>query len=331
MEVEKILQNNRIDYIDTLKGILIILVVFGHTRINVNIQKWIYSFHMPLFLIISGFFYKQQINIINLKKIKRLILPFIFFSFLAIIFPGLPLLILKNQPIEWSKIFYLEERIFFNTPIWFLIVLFFIELKVNIINKISKYQNIKISMLIILQILVIKFCPVLPLGLRLVLSLGASFYIGVIWREKFFSFYYKKKFGNIIILILLPISCFIGYSLGKVDLYKMEFSDNLIYYYGLSIINLILWIEISKKLEKIYILKTLGQNTLLILGTHYYILFFLRMSYKVLRLNEELIEKIGLFFIEGFLTIIISYILIKLKEKLIINNLELNKTITKGN
>lgn len=324
------MQNKRIDYIDTLKGILIILVVFGHTEINTNIQKWIYSFHMPLFIIISGFFYKEQKNIINLKRIKRLVLPFILFSILAIIFPGFPLLILKNQPIEWSKIFYLEEKIFFNIPIWFLIVLFFIEIKINIINKISKHQNIKILMLIVLQILVIKFCPVLPFGLRLALSLGTTFYVGVIWRDEISLFSYDKKFGNIIILILLPISCFLGYFLGRVDLYKMKFSDSLICYYIISIINLVLWIEISKKLEKIYILKILGQDTLLILGIHYYILFFLRASYKILRLNDIVVEKIGLFFIEGFLTIIISYILIKIKEKFIKSSLELNKIIIRG-
>lgn len=131
------MNNKRVEYMDTLKGLLIILVVFGHTGIDSSIQKWIYSFHMPLFLIISGFFYKESRDIISLKRIKRLVLPFIGFTILAIIFPGLPSLILKNKPIEWSKIFYLEERIFFNTPIWFLIVLFFIEIKINLINKIT--------------------------------------------------------------------------------------------------------------------------------------------------------------------------------------------------
>lgn len=135
------MQKNRIDYLDTLKGLLIILVVFGHTGINNDIQKWIYSFHMPLFLIISGFFYKESRKIVNLNRIKRLIFPFICFTILAILFPGLPSLILKNKPIEWSKVFYLEERIFFNTPIWFLIVLFLIEIKINLINQITKLSN----------------------------------------------------------------------------------------------------------------------------------------------------------------------------------------------
>lgn len=132
------MQKNRVEYIDTLKGLLIILVIFGHTGINSNIQKWIYSFHMPLFLIISGFFYKEESYIINYRRVKGLILPFVLFTCLGVLFPAIPSLILKSKPIEWNKIFYLKERIFFNTPIWFLIVLFFIEMKINILNRIIK-------------------------------------------------------------------------------------------------------------------------------------------------------------------------------------------------
>lgn len=151
--------------------------------------------------------------------------------------------------------------------------------------------------------------------MRLALCLGSTFYIGVIWREAKDWFKYDKNISNCIIFVLLPISYFLGYTLGRVDLYKMEFSDNLFCYYLLTIMNLVLWIEISKKLENLSILKILGQNTLLILGTHYYILFFLRVGYKVLKLSEVSKEKIGIFFIEAILTISISYILIKLKEK----------------
>lgn len=41
---------NRIDWIDTLKGLGIFLVFLGHTAlINKVIDHYIYSFHMPLF------------------------------------------------------------------------------------------------------------------------------------------------------------------------------------------------------------------------------------------------------------------------------------------
>lgn len=62
--------NKRLDWIDKAKGIGIILVVYGHVArgifnagIPMNeksfgiIDSVIYSFHMPLFFFLSGFFF----------------------------------------------------------------------------------------------------------------------------------------------------------------------------------------------------------------------------------------------------------------------------------
>ena len=46
----------RIDSLDILKGIGIILVVVGHMIGNqLYIRPWIYAFHMPLFFMLSGY------------------------------------------------------------------------------------------------------------------------------------------------------------------------------------------------------------------------------------------------------------------------------------
>lgn len=53
----------RDNYWDQVKGVLIIFVVFGHVleqclngRINTTTYSWIYTFHMPLFVFVSGYF-----------------------------------------------------------------------------------------------------------------------------------------------------------------------------------------------------------------------------------------------------------------------------------
>ncbi|WP_367118171.1 acyltransferase family protein [uncultured Clostridium sp.] len=55
----------RLNFIDILKGIAIVLVVLGHILYNQNnlIRIWLYSFHIPLFFIISGY-------LLNFKKDK---------------------------------------------------------------------------------------------------------------------------------------------------------------------------------------------------------------------------------------------------------------------
>lgn len=58
------MEKNRNPYWDTLKGILIVLVVLGHTgtALGEKILSVIYSFHMPLFLFISGYFSKRDMS-----------------------------------------------------------------------------------------------------------------------------------------------------------------------------------------------------------------------------------------------------------------------------
>lgn len=46
--------------IDVLKGFLIVLMLIGHLSIDKNLRHIIYSFHMPAFIIFSGYFFKEE-------------------------------------------------------------------------------------------------------------------------------------------------------------------------------------------------------------------------------------------------------------------------------
>ena len=81
--------------VDAVKGIAILLVILGHsfcvypidlTASLGNIQKVIYSFHMPLFFIASGFVYRRAASMGELaaKKCRRLFVPWLAFSVLSL-------------------------------------------------------------------------------------------------------------------------------------------------------------------------------------------------------------------------------------------------------
>lgn len=87
---------NRIVFLDFVKFIAIYLVVFAHTvtygvisdGITCHIHNVIYAFHMPLFAIVSGYFFKSNIHwkpFIK-KKIWTLLYPIIFWAFIYSIF-----------------------------------------------------------------------------------------------------------------------------------------------------------------------------------------------------------------------------------------------------
>lgn len=72
--------NKRIEYIDIAKGIAIIMVLLGHIDLcPIGLKSSIYSFHMPLFFILSGYFMKEGIEIrLLIKKLfKSLMVPYL--------------------------------------------------------------------------------------------------------------------------------------------------------------------------------------------------------------------------------------------------------------
>lgn len=80
--------------IDSLKGFLILLVVLGHligesditsseSVVWGGVRTWIYLFHMPLFVLLSGYFTKRKSPVLALmQELKGLILTLIVFQIL---------------------------------------------------------------------------------------------------------------------------------------------------------------------------------------------------------------------------------------------------------
>lgn len=74
------MKSPRLQYIDIAKGIGILLVIIGHSISIHSITSTIYSFHMPLFFILSGFFLKKEEKLKSAitKGFRTLICPYIF-------------------------------------------------------------------------------------------------------------------------------------------------------------------------------------------------------------------------------------------------------------
>lgn len=118
----------RIDYLDYSKGISIILVVLGHILSKGNIKTYIYSFHMALFFIVSGYLFNCS-KIISFKdfihkRINGILIPYCTFSIINVlgyyILSGLSFINLKNNLLDSIKFYGIGA-------LWFLPVLFISE------------------------------------------------------------------------------------------------------------------------------------------------------------------------------------------------------------
>ena len=138
---------------DFIKGFCIILMVYGHvTHIGTmaNSQNYlvkiIYTFHMPLFLIISGYFFNIATNTkLQIKKVARKIrIPYIIFITLYLVgliivsYLGIPT---NNMPPTTLESFIKKVFITSAGSYWFLHSLIIISLSMLLINLFVKSKN----------------------------------------------------------------------------------------------------------------------------------------------------------------------------------------------
>lgn len=66
--------------IDIVKAVGIILMVIGHfSGLPLWFEKWIFSFHMPLFFVFSGYFFKEKPLIDTVSSgLRKLVWPYVF-------------------------------------------------------------------------------------------------------------------------------------------------------------------------------------------------------------------------------------------------------------
>ena len=83
---EKILDNKRLQYIDIAKGIAMICIILGHMG-NANINRVVFTFHVPIFFFITGYFIsdKCEVNIFVRNKVRTLIIPYLITCFAIVI------------------------------------------------------------------------------------------------------------------------------------------------------------------------------------------------------------------------------------------------------
>jgi fucose 4-O-acetylase-like acetyltransferase len=145
---------HRVEFIDSLKGLAIFFVLWGHSVQYLNngtdafknpIFEFIYSFHMPLFFFISGFFFKSSLKLnfktFFLNKGLQLLLPCFVWSILFFIFNLGQCLFTEEYYFDW-----MQEFIKFINPLkwpfWFLKDLFLSYFIVYVFYKILKNEYI---------------------------------------------------------------------------------------------------------------------------------------------------------------------------------------------
>ena len=193
---EALIENNRVRYIDVARGLAMLCVIIGHIGYE-HLNILIFSFHMPLFFLIAGYFQKKESHAAFVKKkIHSLLIPYIAASVCVIFATQLnnsaKIILHRNDVLstkylltEWIKAIFLgsgsrKDFLWIHSDfiignIWFLLALFFAQIIVNV------FQNKKSGILFIAAFAVAGIISSKFIWLPLSIQAGAvaSIYVAV--------------------------------------------------------------------------------------------------------------------------------------------------------
>lgn len=301
--------------IDLAKGIGIILVVWGHWLPNPPFFREIFLFHMALFMIISGSFFKlnKGFDYIFNRTIKLLI-PVVFFF---ILFTTLS--IIRSQiGSEKESLFYILsfvdiykpfQRI--DPPLWFLISLLINSILLFSVKSINQKYIIIISL--ILSFIATK-CNQLPLYLNQTLATFPFFYMGFLFKD-----YIKGEFVNykLLLLNILVFLLILIVNTHNINIHELEFGNNFIFYIGAGISGSLIVIDLCKSCKKYpNIIIQLGCNSLMIMCIHQPIRIYFIQSLNYIDIKLQYIRFIFEFFFFIILLLVSHYIGLFLKRRI---------------
>ena len=187
----------RVAWIDSVKALAIVLIVVGHALNGYsNLWHWVYGFHVPLFVMLSGLVFNRDTSMDFKSFIKKNILntlvPYYFWGIVSIIIYQV-----VGTKIDGQNAFSLIDcfkgllwangqggRMRWNLPMWFLPVIFLIKLFGYHLNKIKKTNTL--VFVVGLQLFISFFTYTsgvisnLPFGLETAIYLSPFFSCGLL-------------------------------------------------------------------------------------------------------------------------------------------------------
>lgn len=320
---------SRIKSIDIAKAIGIILIVLGHVSENGRITKFVYSFHVPLFFIISGYLYKQESKEIMFlkKKIKTIIVPYLAFGLLSFVYWFLIERNFREQNVNplvpFCNLFIAqagEYNFITNSALWFLPCLFCTEIIFDLLKRVLRKDNI-------LFIGVLTICIIgciynelnlisLPLELNTAFIAIGFYFCGYLWKNKaedLFKLKIKKRWISVMLIIICLIMVVIISEINQgIYMYDEIYNNYFLAYIG-GILGTFLVYMISNLIARNKILEFIGQNTLIIMCIHEPIKrIFIEIIHIISKIPIEILRTniISIFIITAILMIILFPLII---------------------
>ena len=274
----------RKDELDYARGFCMLSVVFAHiyTCKDSFLIHYIGSFDMPLFFFISGVLFKPPKDLFDAfrRKAYQLLIPYFFWCFFSFLYWVLLERRFRGDTFDLSVfdgfkgIFVASyPTIIYNAVLWFLPVLFLIEIIFMIISGVNISDKVQwiLLFIVIVSFSIIScvfYLPEMPWGINRVIKFSVFFFAGYLFQRLDY-----EKIQNIKKVITIIITLFIQLLLLYLGLEKRWYDIILGVCGSISIVLSfdLFAIFVSKNNKTLMISKALlyfGRNTMLVYILH---------------------------------------------------------------
>lgn len=274
--INQALRPKRINFIDTAKGFCILLVVLFHTTDQIDVNTpCLGMLRMPFYFTLSGIFFKDYGGFIPtiLKKVNRLIIPFLFFYSIGYILYAVGRFILGVE-IDVPFYSFITSKTLVNIALWFLLALFWANVWFFILTKLI--HNTPILVIITLALGITALCLFdndffLPLYMDSGLAALPFFMFGYLLKRT--TILYPNRFDryNIPVIILLLAISFGLFILGDkpyIGFGTMFKQGNVLCFYIGAVTIVTTVILLCKTLDSVPGIRYIGRYSIIILGIH---------------------------------------------------------------
>ncbi|MBQ9466993.1 MAG: acyltransferase [Muribaculaceae bacterium] len=309
----------RIAYIDFMKGLCIILVVafhINHSVIGDHLNGMLQQFRMPMYFFLSGLFFKLYDGFWDFTrhKVNNIIIPTIFFLLIGFTYATLRGLAFNN--FDFSAAFHSlpSNPIHLNAPLWFLIVLFEVNIIYYLLQKFLPRWLTIVSAILLSAI-----------GYYIV---DSGYYvqpyldIAMIAMPFFVLGSESRKNGLLTNGPKLWISCafaiftliILYYFASEINMSHRVYPNYFLLYLlpCLAIMSLLFLCQYIKR--PVPIISYVGRYSIIVLGTHYFVLFPIKALISSL-LPPPTIDEIQLFLLTLLCTLALEFPIIYFLKK----------------
>ena len=207
-ENKNLIQNTRISWIDTAKGFLMLCVIAGHTLpLGSTPERLIYSFHIPLFVILSGYTMGEPKSFYDFfERIKKSFIQLYIPMFVIYAIEAVGFKVKNNLELVETLILFIRTVVYAIHVPWFLCVLFYARLIYSLI-LLLKIENPILFILIFVTGFFIQKIPDFHGFYQQLEKLPFFMFFLFVGRysKKYGIEFFLKNHGTLFVFFLMPV------------------------------------------------------------------------------------------------------------------------------